>query len=88
LPSAEDVRKVILNHFSGALEGAGLAADDVPDDFDLLGEGLIDSLGILEMLGAVEAHFGVELDLEDLDPEQLAVIGPLCRFIATQLPSG
>jgi acyl carrier protein len=79
--SAEDVRNVILAHFADSLAAEGIEASDVRDDFDLLSRGLIDSLGILEMISAIEAQLGIELDLEDLDPEQLTVIGPLCRFI-------
>ena len=79
--AAEDVRHLLLARFADSLSANGIQASDVRDDFDFLAEGLIDSLGILEMISAVEEHFGLQLDLEELDPEQLTVIGPLCRFI-------
>jgi hypothetical protein len=36
-----------------------------------------------------EAHFGHELNLADLPPEELSVLGPLCRHVQrTLLHSG
>ena len=52
------------------------------DDFDLLLSGVIDSLGLLELVTAVNQHYGREIDFEALDPEQMTVIGPLCRYIS------
>ncbi len=44
--------------------------------------GVIDSFGILEMVGAIEDEFGIQLDTESLDAEQITVLGPLSRFVA------
>ena len=54
---------------------------DVPDDFDLRANGLIDSFGVLELIGALEERFGLELDFDELDPEDLTVVGPLSRYV-------
>jgi acyl carrier protein len=80
--SVEAVRDLLLLHLEEPLAALGLKPSDVPDDFDLLTEGVIDSLGIVQMIAALDAHFGVAIDLEHLDPEQLTVIGPLCRYVA------
>ena len=29
----------------------------------------------------MEEHFQVQIDYENLDPENLTVLGPLCRFV-------
>ena len=55
---------------------------ELPDDFDLLLSGVIDSFGILEMISAIEAEFRIELDLALLDAEDMTKIGPLARYIA------
>ncbi len=78
---AKDVRSFLLSNLGGPLASLGLDPKDVPDDFDLLTRGVIDSLGIIELIAAVEQHFGMQLDFADLDPEELTVIGPLCRYI-------
>jgi hypothetical protein len=33
------------------------------------------------MIGAVEAEFEIELDLDDLDAESPTKIGPFCRHV-------
>ncbi len=80
--SAEQVRSFVLARLDGPLTAKSLTPRDVPDDFDLLTQGVIDSLGIVEMISAVEEQFSIEVDFEDLDAEDLTIIGPLCRYIA------
>ena len=55
---------------------------EIPDDFDLLLSGVIDSFGILEMISAIEDEFQIQLDLALLDAEDITRIGPLARYIA------
>jgi acyl carrier protein len=55
---------------------------EIPDDFDLLLNGVIDSFGILEMISAIEEEFRIQLDLALLDAEDITRIGPLARYIA------
>ena len=79
--TAEAVRDLVLSQLSEPLAALGLKPKDVPDDFDLLTEGVMDSLGIVQMIAALDDHFGIEIDFEHLDPEQLTVIGPLSRYV-------
>lgn len=58
---------------------------EVPDDFDFLLTGVIDSFGILEMVSAIEKEFAIQLDLELLDAEDITKIGPLARYIAASV---
>jgi len=64
------------------METLGLNSVEVPDDFDLLLNGVIDSFGILEMISSIEEEFQIELDLAALDAEQITIVGPLSRFVA------
>lgn len=82
--SIDDVRAVVLGQLEVALGARGLKSQDVPDDFDLLTEGVIDSLGIVTLITAVEQHFAIQIDFEELAPEQLTVIGPFCRYVAAK----
>ncbi len=76
-----EVRKFLLDRYASSLGSKDVSTDSVPDDYDLFQQGIIDSLGILEMVGAVESQFGIELDLENLDAEDLTKVGPFCRFV-------
>lgn len=78
---AEEVRSLVLTRLQGSLSARGLRPEDVPDDFDLLTEGVIDSLGIVELIAAVEQQFDIQIDFQDLDAEDLTIIGPFCRYI-------
>lgn len=79
--TADEVRKFILNHYQSQLASRNLNADGVADSFDLLAEGIIDSLGVLEMISAIEDAFHVQIDLEGIDAENLTVVGPLAAYI-------
>jgi acyl carrier protein len=79
--SAAAVRRVVLEALAEPLWRLGVRPEQVPDDFDLLTTGLIDSLGLLELIGDVEERLGLELDFERLDPDGLTVIGAFCRYV-------
>jgi acyl carrier protein len=60
------------------------AAPDAPpvdDDVDLFGAGLLDSLGLLELISAIEQRFDVVLDLSDIDFEQISRIGDFAALV-------
>ena len=78
---ASDVRAFVLAELAEPLRAKGLTPEEVPDDFDLLLEGVIDSLGIMLTIAAVEDHFGIDVDFEELDPEDLTVIGSFSRYV-------
>jgi acyl carrier protein len=81
-----DVRVVITEYLTRKLtaDSRGFARV-LSDDCDLLLSGLIDSLGLLELVGTLGEHFGRELTFDELDPEQMTIVGPLCQFVAKQL---
>lgn len=76
------IRDFLLTRYSAQITGAGFDPATLPDEFDFLLNGVIDSFGVLEMVGAIEDEFGVSLDLETLDAEQITVLGPLANFVA------
>lgn len=72
----------LLKKYSAALVARSLDPQHVSDDLDLLQQGIIDSLGVLDMIGDVEKEFGLRLDMEHIDAEQLTILGPFCKFVA------
>jgi acyl carrier protein len=83
-PSVAEVREFLVQQVSGPLSALGVAPEEVGDRFDLLAEGLLDSLGLVQLIAAIETRFQVEFDLEDLDVEDLGVVGPFSRYVATR----
>jgi len=66
-----------------AAQGRDLPGE-LSDDSDLLLLGLVDSLDFLELMAALQDFCGREIDFAELDPEQMTVVGPLCRFVSEQ----
>jgi acyl carrier protein len=80
--SPQEVRAFVLETIEESLQANGVAAQALPDDFDLLLHGGIGSFGFLRVITSLQEKFGVELDLEQLDPEQAKILGPLCQYIS------
>jgi acyl carrier protein len=79
--TAREVKDFLLKHFAQSFEAVGVTDSDVPDSFDLMLEGVIDSLGVVEMVSAVEEHFGISLQMDGIDPEDLTRIGPFAAYV-------
>ena len=84
--TAEDIRIIVLTFLNRRLKvlGRGLLSD-LPDDYDLLRSGVIDSLDLVELLAAVVQQFAREVDFAELDPDKMTIVGPLCTFVSEQL---
>jgi acyl carrier protein len=83
-----EIRAYVLEQVRGRLDAVGLGPSDVRDDTDLLGEGILDSLDVLELMAVVGDHYGVEGDWEDYDPEEILVLGPFCRYVERKMGDG
>ncbi len=85
----QEVHGVLIDQVAQQLgaQGREISADDLGEDCDLLMSGLIDSLGLLELTAALDDYVGFELDYEELDPERMTIVGPLCEFVVAQATS-
>ena len=77
----ERVRQFLLTKYARPISELGFDPTEIPDDFDLLLSGVIDSFEILEMVSSIEDEFHTQLDMATLDAEQITIIGPLSRYI-------
>ena len=80
--TATKVRSFLLTKYAQAIDMLGLKTAEVPDTFDFLLNGVIDSFGILEMVSSIEDEFHIQLDMAALDAEQITVLGSLCQYVA------
>jgi len=84
-----EVRLFLKDYLNRKLEVAGRSScEDLAEDCDLLLSGMIDSIGLLELVEALREFSGRDIDFEILDPEEMTVVGPLCRFISEQMSKG
>jgi acyl carrier protein len=78
----DDVRRFLLDHFSATIAATGVNPTELVGDFDLLAAGVVDSLGVIEMISAVEQHFKITVDFESMDPAELTMLGKFSCFVA------
>lgn len=78
----ELVRNFVVENF--------LFGDDstLSDDTAFLGSGVIDSTGVLELIGYIEATFGITIEDEEVMPENLDSLLNISRYLETKLNGG
>jgi len=54
-------------------------------DFDLLGNGVIDSMGIHQLFSFIQVEFGVEIEDDDLRLENFQSIQRIGRLVVSRL---
>ena len=64
----------------------GLPADEMADqlDLNLFEDGLIDSLSVIELMGAVERELGIKINIKEMTPEDLATVNAMAAAIEAQ----
>jgi len=77
----ERIRVFVLEKFPLARK-RGISFQD-----DLLQSGIVDSLGILDLVTFVEQNFGITLNDDELLPENFQTIERLSAFVQSKNPS-
>jgi acyl carrier protein len=53
---------------------------EITADTDLLTGGVLDSLGLIELITFIESHNGCHVDLSAATPDDLSTVNGLCRL--------
>lgn len=72
----DEVRKYVEENFLYARPGYSLA-----DDADLLAEGIIDSMGIVELVGFLESEFDLQIYDDEISEPNLGSVRAIADFI-------
>lgn len=56
------------------------------EDTSLLDSGIVDSTGVLEVIGFIEQEFGIKVAQEDMLPENLDSIAKIAGYVARTKP--
>jgi acyl carrier protein len=78
-----ELRSFLADNFLLGEEFRGL-----PGSASLIEAGIIDSTGVLELVGWLEESYGVEISDAELVPENLDSIDNIVRFMAAKRNSG
>lgn len=71
----QQMRQFLLKEIEPKRTALGIPAEEINDSFELVGSGIVDSLGFIELVGAMESEFNFEMDFEELDPAQFTTLG-------------
>lgn len=71
-----ELRNFILENFM-----MGMEESDLTDSDSLLDKGIIDSTGVLELVGFLEEHYEFTIEDDELVPENLDSVNNLIKFI-------
>jgi acyl carrier protein len=75
----ERIQKFILENYLFTSDTSALALDD-----SLLGRGIVDSTGMLEIIMFIEEHLGVTVKDEDMIPENLDSVSRIAAFVESR----
>lgn len=79
MPLANDIRAFIVDNFL-----FGDTSQDLGDDVSLIEAGIVDSTGILELVGHVETTYNVTVRDADIVPANFDSIGRIAAFVAAR----
>lgn len=76
-----EIEKFILSELN-SLGKESLSADE-----DLLDSGMVDSIGLVQLVGFIEEKYSITVSPEDLLPDNFASISAIANFISGKLPA-
>ena len=75
----DEIRQFIIDNFL-----MGQDSDSLKDDSSFLEDGVIDSTGVLELVGFLEENYEIKVEDEELIPENLDSIKNICAYLETK----
>jgi acyl carrier protein len=70
------IREFLVSEFLPDMPEGG-----IPEDFNLIDNGVIDSLGLLKVIAWIESRFGMSVDVTDMVPENFNSVGVISAFL-------
>ncbi len=58
---------------------------DYPDDASFLEEGIVDSIGVLELVGFIEETFGVSVEDREIVPDNFDSVARLAEYLRRKI---
>lgn len=77
-----EIKSFIIDEFV-----PGGRPDELSDDANLIETGVIDSLGVLNLISALENDHGIRVAPEDMDIENFSTVARIAAFIDARAPT-
>jgi acyl carrier protein len=58
-----------------------ITADDLADDYDLIANGIVDSLGLLRLISWLEDTYAIPVDDIEINEQDFVTVTAICGFI-------
>ncbi|MEU6235176.1 acyl carrier protein [Kitasatospora sp. NPDC047058] len=72
----DDIKRYLIEQFL-----LDVTVDELEDDFDLLANGVVDSLGLLTLVGWLENTYKLDIDALDILPENFRSVASIDAFL-------
>jgi len=59
--------------------------EDIGDDDQLLDSGIVDSMGIIKLVSFLESQFGIEVEDDQIVPENFETMTSIAAYVTTRL---
>ena len=79
-PIEQQLRQFVVDNFLFGQDGDGLESGD-----SFLDRGIVDSMGVLELVGFLEESYGITVEDQELVPDNLDSIANVVRFVEKKL---
>jgi acyl carrier protein len=84
----EAIRDFVIAFLHRRMQALHITDMDVTEDLNMIDSGLLDSMGFIEMLAAVEERFGVEVDFSARDPSSFTTVVGFTQVVARSKRAG
>ncbi len=82
MSSLNDIRKMVYENLEARFKTAGIQSHaEISDSYDLVEAGILDSLGFVNLMLAMELNLGISIDFLTLPTDQVSKFGALCVFL-------
>ncbi|MFB9908961.1 acyl carrier protein [Allokutzneria oryzae] len=77
MPTATEIKRFIISEFV-----PDVGEDQLDDDYDLLGTGVVGSLALLRLISWVGRRYGIPVEDMALSPEDFRSVNAIRAFVA------
>ena len=83
MPRSTEIKQFVISEFV-----SDISAEELDNDYDLLENGVVNSLGLLRLIAWVGERYDIPVDEIDLSPADFRSVNSIDEFVASVHPVG
>ncbi|MBN1983838.1 MAG: acyl carrier protein [Chitinivibrionales bacterium] len=76
-----EVKKIVIEKIRSYAAGNGVKIKKIDEEKSLIKQGIVDSVGLIDVLSILEQEFNITINFAENDPEQFSSVNGLARLI-------